>query len=201
MTQGRLGQECTASGPVWSTCPHALGEAHGPCPGVPGGNERGGPGWPTQGLAGLRETRVEEQLLLSQQGQGRGRAPTGQLQRDGKGRGQRESEAKRGTGDRPVSRGGRLGPAATCSVSQPICLTSWLPAAPVAASSTCSSSLTQGTRAPTWAWMAPAHDLALASSLALKKRASWPSAAQISRYLRAQMEQGRGCHWATAGQP
>lgn len=80
------------------------------------------------------------------------------------------------------------GSAGTCSVSQPICLMSWLPAALVAASSACSSSLTQGIRALTWAWTAAAHDFALASSLALRKRVSWPSAERISKYLQAQTE-------------
>lgn len=84
------------------------------------------------------------------------------------------------------------GPAGTCSVSQPICLMSWLPAVLVAASSACSSSLTQGIRALTWAWMAAAHDFALASSLALRKRVSWPSAEQISKYLQAQIERRGG---------
>lgn len=78
-------------------------------------------------------------------------------------------------------------PTGTCSVSQPICLMSGLPAVLVAASSACSSSLTQGTRVLIWAWMAAAHNLALASSLALRKRVSWPSAEQISRYLQAQI--------------
>lgn len=62
--------------------PHKLWVGHTglPYPQIPGGDKGGSTRRPAQGLTGLGETAVEEQLLFGQQGQGGCRAPAGQLQ-------------------------------------------------------------------------------------------------------------------------
>ena len=51
-----------------------------PYPQIPGGDKGGSTRRPAQGLTGLGQTAVEEQLLFGQQGQSGCRAPAGQLQ-------------------------------------------------------------------------------------------------------------------------
>lgn len=76
-----MGLESPASDVHLEPHPQALGGTHTlACPRIPGGDERGGAGRPAQGLTGLGEIVVEEQLLFSQQGQGGCCTPTGQLQ-------------------------------------------------------------------------------------------------------------------------
>lgn len=145
---------------------------------LPGGNEGVAVRRLAQGVAALRQAAVQQQLLLGEDGQEVPGASAGELQEDG----------VRATSSVVTWRG--RGHRGTCSVSQPTCLMSRPATVPAPTSCARSSSFTRGSSRAALAWMALSHDSAVASSFALRKRATRPSAEHTSRYLQGHSAAG-----------